>query len=211
MKRALLLFPLLIAAAPARASGDVYTADTVWECLGGEGGHVTPERAILACTTMLQSHELHPERIVAYVEARAAHYRDAGQFENALADLDGALKRKPADADLYKDRCWVRATWGRELFAALTDCDTSLQLAPGVPGTLASRALVFLRRADYASAIKDCDAALSKRPSFAPSLYMRGMAKRKSGDMPGGDADLAAAKAVDPKIAETYAGYGVTP
>jgi len=211
MKRVLLPFALLIAVAPARAGSDVYTQDLTEQCLSGRDDHVPPERAILACTTILQSHVPKAESLPAYVEARAAHYRDAGQFENALADLDAVLKKKPAAANLYNERCWVRATWGRELFAALTDCDISLQLEPGVPDTLDSRALVFLRRADYASAIKDCDAALSTRPRFARSLYVRGLAKRKSGDMPGGDADLAAAKAVDPKIAETFAGYGVTP
>jgi tetratricopeptide (TPR) repeat protein len=198
---------LVLAAAPAMG----YPVDLDRQCLGGAIEKVSPERGILACTDILQSHELHPERVLPYVEARAAHYRDAGQFENALADLDGALKRKPADADLYNDRCWVRATWGRELLTALTDCDTSLQLRPGDPATLDSRALVYLRRADYPSAIKDSDAVLAGRPKYAPSLYTRGLAKRKSGDMAGGDADIAQAKAIDPKIAETYAKYGVTP
>jgi tetratricopeptide (TPR) repeat protein len=207
VKAALLVSVLLVAAAPAIG----YPVDLDRQCLGGAIEKVSPERAILACTTILSSHELHPERVLAYVEARAAHYRDAGQFENALADLDSALKRKPADADLYNDRCLVRAAWGRELVAALTDCDTALQFRPNDPDVLRSRALVFLRRTDYPSAIEDCDAALARRPKFAVSLYLRGVAKRKSGDAAGGDADVTAAKALDAGIADEYAKYGVTP
>jgi hypothetical protein len=36
-----------------------------------------------------------------------------------------------------------------------------------------------------------------------------GMAKLKSGDNVGGEADMMAAKAIDPKVAETFAKYGV--
>jgi hypothetical protein len=63
----------------------------------------------------------------------------------------------------------------------------------------------------YADAIADDTAALASMPKLAPSLYIRGLAKNKSGDAAGGDADIAAAKAIDPKIADTYTGYGVTP
>jgi len=36
------------------------------------------------------------------------------------------------------------------------------------------------------------------------------MAKLKSGDATGGNADIAAAKAIQPDIDKTYAGYGAT-
>ena len=64
---------------------------------------------------------------------------------------------------------------------------------------------------NYAAAIADDSAALAIDAKSASSLYVRGLARHKSGDAAGGDADIAAAKAIDPKIADTYAGYGVTP
>ena len=54
-------------------------------------------------------------------------------------------------------------------------------------------------------------AALAKNPNLPGSLYVRGLARLKSGDTAGGSADIAAAKQMDAKIADTYAGYGVTP
>jgi hypothetical protein len=52
---------------------------------------------------------------------------------------------------------------------------------------------------------------LAQRPKFARSLYLRGLSRLKTRDAAGGDADIAAAKAIDPKIADEYARYGVTP
>jgi len=37
------------------------------------------------------------------------------------------------------------------------------------------------------------------------------VAKAKAGDTAGGKADMESAKALDPKVAEPYAGYGVNP
>jgi hypothetical protein len=56
-----------------------------------------------------------------------------------------------------------------------------------------------------------CTKALEQDPKLASSLYVRGLARLKTADASNGNADIAAAKAIDPKIADTYAGYGVTP
>ena len=206
------LLPAALAALVAFGAADARAipVDVYRECLGTSIEKATPERGVTACTTILTSRELHPERVADFVEARARYYRALGRYENALADYDAAIKRQPRSADLYNERCWTRATWGRELFAALTDCDVALQLSPGDPAMLDSRALVYFRRGDYASARTDLDAALAKAPK-ASSLYLRGLAKRKTGDTAGSDADIAAAKAIDPKIADEYAKYGVMP
>ena len=60
-------------------------------------------------------------------------------------------------------------------------------------------------------AIVDANSALAANPNLPTTLYVRGLAKLKSGDTAGGNADVAAAKAIDAKIVETYAGYGVSP
>jgi hypothetical protein len=45
---------------------------------------------------------------------------------------------------------------------------------------------------------------------LATALYGRGSAKLKKGDTEGGNADIAAATAIEPKIAERMAEYGLT-
>ena len=54
----------------------------------------------------------------------------------------------------------------------------------------------------------DCDAALDAK--MASSLYGRGIAKAAAGDSAGGAANIAAAKALAPKIADQFAGWGVS-
>ena len=58
-------------------------------------------------------------------------------------------------------------------------------------------------------AIEDYTSALRLNPQLASSLYARGLAKLQKGDLAGGNADLAAALAIDPKVREELARYGV--
>ncbi|HEX3810032.1 MAG TPA: hypothetical protein VHW02_10075 [Rhizomicrobium sp.] len=63
----------------------------------------------------------------------------------------------------------------------------------------------------FANAVVDCDAALKLNPKMASSLYVKGVAELRLNTKDVGNADVAAAEAIDPKIAGTYAGYGVKP
>ena len=57
----------------------------------------------------------------------------------------------------------------------------------------------------------DYDAAARKQPGKAGDLYGRGIAELRLGRVADGQADIAAALKLDPKIADTFAGYGVNP
>ena len=63
----------------------------------------------------------------------------------------------------------------------------------------------------FDNAIADYDAALKDAPKVASSWYVtRGwQRKQKKGDNAGGNVDMAAGKAIEVKIAEKLAGYGV--
>jgi hypothetical protein len=50
---------------------------------------------------------------------------------------------------------------------------------------------------------------LKTNPKLAGPLLGRGMAKVRKGEVAGGNADTAAAKEINPKIAESFAGYNV--
>jgi Flp pilus assembly protein TadD len=65
-----------------------------------------------------------------------------------------------------------------------------------------------LRIGQLQRAVADYDAALQLSPRKASSLYGRGIAKLRAGDT-GGHADIADAKAIDSRIAEEFARYGV--
>ena len=95
-----------------------------------------------------------------------------------------------------------------DLHAALQDCDDSLRIRPDFVDSLDSRGFVKLKIGQPQRAIADYDAALQLSARKASSLYGRGIAKLRIGDA-GGHNDIADAKAIDSRIAEEFARYGV--
>jgi tetratricopeptide (TPR) repeat protein len=95
-----------------------------------------------------------------------------------------------------------------ELESALRDCDDALQLRPDFVDSLDSRGFVKLKIGQPQRAIADYDAALQLSARKASSLYGRGIAKLRIGEA-SGHADIADAKAIDSRIADEFARYGV--
>jgi tetratricopeptide (TPR) repeat protein len=142
----------------------------------------------------------------------ALAYRNRGRVYEAKKDYDRAIADVSAanrlDAYDYSSRCWDRALAGRDLQDALADCNESLRLQPNDAITLGDRGLVQLRLGAFEQAIADYSVAIAQNAKDADALYGRGIAKLKKGDAAGGNADIAAAKALEPDIANVYAGYG---
>lgn len=142
---------------------------------------------------------------------RASVLGKTNQYDKGLQDLDFAFSEAPHDPQVLNSRCWYRAIAGRDLDAALSDCNAAIGISPDSAGFLDSRGLVELRLGHYAKAIADYDAAIRLRPHQGASLYGRGIAKLRSGASREGEADLAAARTVSPKIDAEFSGYGVKP
>ena len=87
--------------------------------------------------------------------------------------------------------------------------DRALELDAGSSNSYNSRGYVNFRAGRFAESVHDYDAALAAQPAVASSWYVRGLAKRALGDAAGAEADIAKGLALDPKVAERYAGYGV--
>lgn len=112
---------------------------------------------------------------------------------------------------MLNSRCWVRAEAGRQLEAALKDCDEALRLRPDSPAALDSRGLVQLRLGAHALSLADYDRALALRRTQVTSWFGRGLAELKLGRKAAAEADLAAARGLDPEVDATFAGWGVKP
>jgi tetratricopeptide (TPR) repeat protein len=117
----------------------------------------------------------------------------------------------PKNPESFNNRCWARATAGRDLEQALTDCNAALRLKSNDAKTMDSRGFVYLRLNRLDDAIAGYNAALKIDSRQAPSLYGRGIAKLLKGDTAAGNIDIAAAKAVQANIAEEFAKYGIKP
>jgi tetratricopeptide (TPR) repeat protein len=141
---------------------------------------------------------------------RGIAYTDKADYARAKSDFDAAIKINPNDAGALASRCYVQAITGKGLESALADCTKSLGIeANGY--TNDSRGLVYLKLGRFQEARADYDTAVKLDRKSASSLFGRGVAKKRLGDTAGAEKDLAAAKAIDSRIAATYAARGVTP
>lgn len=140
-----------------------------------------------------------------------ATYAELGLYDRAMSTFARALELEPSRANTWNERCWARAVAGRELLAAKSDCDHALSLKANDPDYLDTRGLLRFRNADYAGAMSDLDASLKLNGESAGTLYVRGLTKAKLGRAVDGQEDIKAALALDPKVADTYAKWGVRP
>lgn len=141
---------------------------------------------------------------------RASAYGHLTQYEDAIRDYDSAIALAAEDAPSLSGRCFYRAVAGNDFDAALADCNAALALDPTDASFLDSRGFLYFRMGNNTAALADLNAALARNPKLASSLYVRGIIRLKESDA-AGSSDIDAAKALDPHVAETYAGYGVKP
>ena len=140
---------------------------------------------------------------------RGRAYMEQGQYDLAIADFNQAIHLNTDFPHAFADRCEARARQNQGLNQALTDCNLALGRIPNDADGLDARGLVYLRLGQLDQAIADYDAALKVDPKRASSLYGRAVASRaKTGQSD--SADIGAAEAIDPRIAATFAGFGLT-
>jgi hypothetical protein len=139
-------------------------------------------------------------------------YERMGKADRGLALLDPVVDLHRDDHNypgLLNARSWNRALADTDLDRALRDINTAIRKSGGLPFMVSTRALVQLRRKDYAAAIADETAVLGKIPKLSQALFIRGLARQASGDAAGSKADIAAARAISPRIDQYYAYYGL--
>jgi tetratricopeptide (TPR) repeat protein/predicted aspartyl protease len=138
-------------------------------------------------------------------EARA--YMGAGHYPLALAVLDRWIDAHPQDERHYEAmsaRCLVRGMLGRELDAALADCNSARRHLSSNSQVLYNRGIVQLRRKQYDKALSDFNDTLEIQPRFASAIYARGLARIGMGDRTAGEADLQAALAMEPRVGSLF-------
>jgi tetratricopeptide (TPR) repeat protein/predicted aspartyl protease len=137
----------------------------------------------------------------------AAIYTATARYPMALEVLDHWIDAHPQDerrADALGERCLVRGMMGKDLDAALADCNTARRNASGNSQILYNRGIVQLRRREFAKAISDFNDVIELQPRLARAIYARGLARIAKGDKSAGEADLQSALAMDPQVARLF-------
>lgn len=101
-------------------------------------------------------------------------------FEQALADMNEAIKLQPHYAGFFINRAFLRHRLD-DYFGAMSDYDYAIELDPLNPMAYYNRALLRAEVHDYDKSIADLTQVLTMRPSDYRSLYNRAVIYNEKG------------------------------
>lgn len=162
----LALCPLLGSVSPAVGAEEV-DWDSCFNKTGGE--------AVAACSGVLaQSTISASDRARAYA-ARSFHYEHDQRYEEALVDINEAIRLDPSVAFYYDNRSNAE----RELDQtdkAFADANTALRLDPDDLPAHLNRGLVYFRKKEFQSAIDDFSQYIAAQADVSEGFTFRGAA-----------------------------------
>ncbi|HIC82710.1 MAG TPA: tetratricopeptide repeat protein [Kiloniellaceae bacterium] len=129
---------------------------------------------------------------------------NAGQFEEAIADLNEAIRLGPVDANLYLNRAHSLAQLGR-IDDAGADYEAAAALDPENSRAYGEHGHMLRTQGRYAEAIQKLDRAVERDPRDTAAWIERGRTNSEMGNLRGAIADFTRAAETDPGEAWAYA------
>ncbi len=129
------------------------------------------------------------------IRADQAIRRD--KFEEAIANYDKAIYRRPGDAFIYYSRGLAKAGM-KEYENGITDYNEAIRLNPDDSPSYYQRGLAKVKLRRYDAAITDYNEAIRLNPDDSPSYYQRGLAKAELRQYDAAIADYDAAIRLSP-------------
>jgi Tfp pilus assembly protein PilF len=139
------------------------------------------DRAIPACTRILENPATKKEFLVWSTFNRGAAYERKAEYDRALADYERVLVLEPQYLLAHYGRGVAYLKKG-ELTSAKAAFDNALTLNPEFIEALYSRGIVHFDMGMLDKAASDFDAAIALNPEHAAAFSRRGMVYEKRGD-----------------------------
>jgi tetratricopeptide (TPR) repeat protein len=195
-----------------------------WYCANG-----TPEKAIAACTRLIESGKLQGRALAEIYNSRGATYSQLQLFRYLkdppekmeeyralqMADYNEAIRIDPKYAPAYFNR-GVQFRSKKDYDRALADLNEAVKLGPidriqGIDSAsrkanaqsadhFHQRGLVYSLKGDIDRAIADYTVAIKFLPTMSGALYDRALAYRTKGDTTRANADFDEAIKLDPNL-----------
>ena len=141
---------------------------------------------------------LQDDNIKASVLTRRGNAKDEmGDYKDAVADYDLALKFNPQYARAYSNRGIAKDKMG-DYKDAIADYDQAIEIRPQYAAAYSNRGVTKNKMGGYRDAIADYDRAIEISPQYAAAYNNRGVSKRKMGDYKGAIADYDRAIEIEP-------------
>jgi tetratricopeptide (TPR) repeat protein len=122
----------------------------------------------------------HAPRIVELRLGRSLCFEELGRHEEAIADIEEALRCDPKDAGAHYARGRIRPN--AERAEAIADFTRSIALDDENPEVLAARAHAHQMLDDLDAAVSDATRALALAPDHRTALFTRAIALHRRGD-----------------------------
>lgn len=127
------------------------------------------DQVTAGCNTVIAAGGKGGELASAYLN-RGISFARRGEYDNAIADFDQALARKPKTAEIFFNR--AKAWHGkRDFWRAVNDFDRAIMADDSRPHFYNERGRAFLDKQDTAFAIADFDTAIRLDPKD-PTAYV---------------------------------------
>ncbi|RKU19677.1 hypothetical protein C6503_07120 [Candidatus Poribacteria bacterium] len=136
-------------------------------------------------------------------EKRAKQALRRHKFEEAIADYDKAIYRKPNDASLHYSRGLVKDQLG-QYEDAIADYNNAIQLNPNNASVYYQRGLAKEQLGQLLDAIVDYNDAIRLNPNDAPTYQQRGLVKDQLGQYEDAIADYNNAIRLNPNDSSAY-------
>jgi tetratricopeptide (TPR) repeat protein len=118
-------------------------------------------RIIRLCTSALADAPGNHQGRAELLKMRGVAFRNVGDFDSSLKDLDEAVALDSKNADHLRMRAWTLREMGNPARAE-SDYDRALELEPEWQGYL-SRCVTRIDQSNFAGALEDCDKSLALR------------------------------------------------
>ena len=171
--------------------------------------YASQQKYALAVADFTQVVTLAPTYAEGFTE-RGISYWALGERVRAIADHDRAAELDPEDVIKHIARCARRIIANIELETAYAACTRAVEVR-AAPEIVYFHGVASLKTERWTEALTDFQDGLNRDKQRAGAYFGQGIAKLRLGQREEGEADIARAEELDPKVAETYATYGITP
>jgi len=149
-------------------------------CDGQRG--VSPDQQISGCTAVIESASDEPGILATAFNNRAGAYFSRGLFEQAIRDLDQAVKLNPNYARAFVHRGRVYRSMG-QYDRAIQDFDQAIKLEPTYAHAFVERGSVYSHQGQHKRAIQDFDQAIKLDPAYGSALSDRCLSRATLGQL----------------------------
>lgn len=139
------------------------------------GSKAAPARVIADCDALLADKAVPDAKSVDILLARAEANVRGGKAQDAIVDVDNAIRRSPTEARLFAHRAELYR-WIGEFERSLTDSNEAIRLDPARADVFRGRGNAYHQLKQFDRAIEDYSEALRLDPKDAQAFSDRGAA-----------------------------------